>query len=628
MSNRDKHLYEFGPFRIDTAERLLFRGDEMIPLTPKAIDTLLALVSSGGRVLEKDELIKMVWPGSFVEEGGLTQNISLLRKVLGGTSGEFQYIETIPKRGYRFVVPAKDGLAPNGAEKPVIAPDPQPPVPPNRARRRAAWAASALVLLVASVLGYFHFFPRAASGTLRVNSLVVLPLENPSNDPAQEYFTEAMTEELINSLAKVQALRVISRTSAMTYKGARKSLPQIARELNVDAVVEGSVLQYGGRVRITIQLFEAKTERPLWAQSYEQDLRDVLTLQSEVASAIVNEIQVKLTPGEKLRLAAARTVDPEAYLAYSYGRYYWNKRSPADIQRGVEYFQRAIAKDPTYAPPRTGLADAYALLGSTGIDVLPPREAMPKAKAAALEAVKLDDTLSEGHTSLAYVRQSYDWDLDAAEREFKRAIELNPGYATAHHWYAHFFLAKGQPEQALAEIQRARALDPLSLMINIGVGWCYYHARRYDEAIQQYRATLELNPSLSLAHVTLAMAYEGKQQYADAIAEYNKGLALPGSRTFALAGLGRAYVLSGKHREAQQVLNELQSTAKQHYVPAVYLAAIFAAMGDKERSVQWMGKAHDERSDYLAYLSTDPWADSMRPDPRFQRLVRLISKGR
>ena len=629
MSSQDKHLYEFGPFRIDTVERLLFRGDEMIPLTPKATDTLLALVASGGRVIEKDELIKMVWPDSFVEEGGLTQNISLLRKVLGGTSGEFQYIETIPKRGYRFVVPAKEGPPLNGAETPRPAPVPQPPVPPNPARRWAAWSACALVLLGASVFAYFYFIPPAARSTLHVNSLVVLPLDNPSNDPAQEYFTEGMTEELINSLAKVQALRVISRTSAMTYKGVKnKSLPQIARELNVDAVVEGSVLQSGGKVRITVQLFEAKTERSLWAHSYEQDLGDVLTLQSEVASAIVNEIQVKLTPGEKVRLATARTVDPEAYRAYLYGRHYWNQRSPEDIQRGIEYFQRAIAKDPTYAPPHTGLADAYALLGSIGIDVLPPREAMPKAKAAALEAVKLDETLAEGHTSLAYARQSYDWDLDAAEREFKRAIELNPGYATAHHWYAHFFLAKGQPEQALAEIRRAQTLDPLSLIINIGVGWCYYHAHRYDEAIQQYKATLELNPNLSLTHVTLAMAYEGKQLYSDAIAEYNKGLALPGSRAFALAGLGRAYVLSGKHREAQQVLNELESTAKQHYVPSVYLAAIFAAMGDKERSIQWMSKAHDERSDYLVYLKTDPWADPMRSDPRFQRLVRLISQGR
>lgn len=631
MSSQDKHLYEFGPFRIDPVERLLFRGDEMIPLTPKATDTLLALVSSRGRVLEKDELMKMIWPDSFVEEGGLAQNISLLRKVLGGATGEFQYIETIPKRGYRFVVPVKvvpvkEDLRTNASDNSAPSPVPQPPKPPTR--RWVAWSAGALVLLLASVLAYLYFSAAPAGGTLHVNSLLVLPLDNPSNDPAQEYFTEGMTEELINSLAKVQALRVISRTSAMTYKGVKnKPLPQIARELNVDAVVEGSVLQSGGKVRITVQLFEARTERSLWAQSYQQDLRDVLTLQSEVASAIVNEIQVKLTPGEKVRLATARTVDPEAYLAYSYGRYYWNKRSPADIQRGIEYFQRAIAKDPSYAPPHTGLADAYALLGSIGIDVLPPREAMPKAKAAALEAVKLDDSLAEGHTSLAYARQSYDWDLDAAEREFKRAIELNPGYATAHHWYAHFFLAKGQPEQALTEIQRARALDPLSLIINIGVGWCYYHARRYDEAIQQYRATLELNPNLSLTHVTLAMAYEGKHLYADAIAEYNKGLALPGSRTFALAGLGRAYVLSGKRREALQVVKELENTAKLHYVPAVYLAAIFAAMGDKERSIQWMGKAHDQRSDYLVYLSTDPWADPLRPDPRFQRLVQLISHG-
>jgi TolB-like protein/Tfp pilus assembly protein PilF len=453
---------------------------------------------------------------------------------------------------------------------------------------------------------------------------VVLPLRNPSNDPAQEYFTEGMTEELINTLAKIEALRVISRTSAMTYKGGNKPLPQIAKELNVDAVVEGSVLQSGGRVRITVQLFEAKTEKQLWAQSYEQALRDVLTLQAEVASAIANEIQVKLTPSEKERLATVRTVDPDAYLTYSYGRYYWNRRSPEYIHKAIEYFQRSIAKDPSYAPPYAGLADAYAQLGSIGIDASPPREVMPKAKAAALEAVKRDDTLAEGHTSLAYVRLSYDWDFNAAEREFKRAIELNPGYATAHHWYAHYFLARGQPEQALAEMKRAQALDPRSLIINMGVGWGFYQGRRYDEAIQQYRAVVDMDPNFYLTHCTLGMAYEGKQQYPEAIAEYKRALGLPGSRSFALAGLGRAYALSGKHSEARRLLDELEKTVKRQYVPAVYLAAIYAALGNKDQSIAWTRKAYEERSDYLVYLRTEPWADTLRSDPRFQKLSQLI----
>jgi tetratricopeptide (TPR) repeat protein len=414
----------------------------------------------------------------------------------------------------------------------------------------------------------------------------------------------------------------------MTYKGVKnKPLPVIARELKVDAIVEGSVLQSGNRVRITVRLFEGKTERQLWVQSYEQNLRDVLALQAEVASAIAREIRVKLTPQEKQRLTKSRQVDPQAYLAYSYGRYWWNKRAPEDIQKGIEYFQRAIAKDPSYAPAYAGLADAYALLGSIGSDVLPPNEVMPKAKKAALEAVKLDDSLAEGHTSLAYVRLSYDWDFAAAELEFKRAIDLNPGYATAHHWYAHYFLAKSQPEKALAEVRRALVLDPLSLSINVGLGWCLYHAHRYDEAIQQYRSTLDLNPTFALAHSTLGMAYVQKRLYTEALAEFNKASALPGSHTFALANIGRTYALSGRAAEARQVLRELEVAARQEYVPAMYMAAIYAALGDRDQSIRWIEKAYEERSDYMIYLRTEPSLDGLRSEPRFKEFLKLIAPG-
>ncbi len=620
MPKLEKHLYEFGPYRIDSVERLLQRGEETIPLTPKAADTLLALVANSGRVLEKDELMKIVWPDTFVEEGALARNISALRKALGDDAESSQYVETIPKRGYRFIATVKDVSV---AAPPELI---EPVKKKHVSFSWVAWLVAGALLILAAVVVYPSLSRRFGARPPNISSLAVLPLNNLSNDPAQEYFADGMTEELINSLAKIEALRVISRTSAMTYKGVRnKSLPQIARELKVDGIVEGSVVQSRNRVRITVRLFEGKSEKQLWAQSYEQDLRDVLALRSQVASAIAREIQVKLTPREQQRLTQSRQVNPEAYLAYSYGRYCWNKRTPEDFQRGLEYFQQAIAKDRSYAPAYAGLADAYALLGSIGADVRPPNEVMPKAKEAALEAVRLDDNLAEGHTSLAYLKLSYDWDLVAAEREFKRAIDLNPGYATAHHWYAHYFLAQALPEQALAEVRRAQALDPLSFSINVGLGWCLYHARRYDDAIAQYRSTLEIDPNFSLAHCTLGMAYAQKRLYPDALTEFNKALALPGSRSFALANIARTYALSGKVAESRKLLQELENSAKKQYVPAMYIAAIYAALGEGDRSIRWIQKAYAERSDYMVYLKTEPSVDAFRSNPRFQGLLKLIA---
>ena len=626
MVNSEKHLYEFGPFRMDSVERLLLCGSEKIPLTPKAADTLLVLVANSGRVLEKDEIIKSVWPDTFVEEGALARNISTLRKALGDGIEDFRYIETIPKRGYRFVAPVKDLATPSkgAGDLPDTTDQLDRKSPHGRRVWLTAWIVGAALIILAAIAA-FSFWRQSHTRPV-IRSLAVLPLDNPSHDLAQEYFADGMTEELINSLAKIEALKVISRTSAFTYKGVKnKSLPQIARELNVDAVVEGSVLQSGKRVRITVQVFDGKSERQLWVQSYEEDLRDVLALQGQVASAIAREIRVQLTPQEQQRIARSRQVDPEAYLAYSYGRYWWNKRTPEELQKGIEYFHDAIAKDPSYAPAYAGLADAYSLLGSIGSDVLPPSEVMPKARAAALQAVKLDDNLAEAHTSLAYVRLSYDWDLSSAEREFKRAIDLNPGYATAHHWYAHYFLASAQPERALAEMRRAQVLDPLSLSITVGLGWCLYHAHRYDEAIQQYRSTFAIDPNFSLAHSTLGMALVQKHSYDEAVAEFNKALALPGSHSFALANIARAYALSGRPEEARKVLRNLERSARQQYVPAMYVAAVYSALGESDPSIRWIEKAFEERSDYMIYLQTEPSVDGLRSDPRFHDFLKIIS---
>jgi TolB-like protein/DNA-binding winged helix-turn-helix (wHTH) protein/Flp pilus assembly protein TadD len=620
MANAEKHFYEFGKFHIDTQERVLYRGSEMIPLTPKASDTLLALVANSGRVLDKDELLKMVWPDSYVEEGALTRNISVLRKVLGGNTDD--YIATVHKRGYRFVVPVRVDEE-KGTAQTVPFPDPNGGEDGGNWPKRMKWLITGVFLVILAVTLYIKIHPGSGTG-LQITSLAVLPFQNLSNDASQEYFADGMTEELITTLAKIEALTVKSRTTAMTYRNSGKRLPQIARELNVDAIVVGSVLQSQDRVRITVQLFQGKSETQLWAQSYEQDLRDVLAMQAEMATAIAREIQIKVTPQEQQRLARSRRVDPEAYLAYTYGRFYWNKRTPEAFPKAIDYFRKAIAKDPTYSPAYAGLADALALLGSIGSGALPPRQAMPQAKAAAMEAVKLDDNLAEGHTSLANIKQSYDWDLDGAEREFKRALELNPGYATAHHWYAHYFLARDQPEQAVAEIRRAQALDPLSVVINVGVGWCLYHARRYDEAIQEYRKALDLNPDFPLTHCTLGMALIQKKSYADALSEFNKANALPGSPTFVIANIAGAYALSGRVAEARRLLAELQQSASQQYVPAIYIAGVYAALGDKDQAFKWLQQGYAERDDYMIYLRTEPWGDSLRADPRYQRLLERI----
>jgi tetratricopeptide (TPR) repeat protein len=414
----------------------------------------------------------------------------------------------------------------------------------------------------------------------------------------------------------------------MTYKGPGKTLPQIARELNVDAVAEGSVAHSAGRVEIKVQLFDARADKPLWSGRYPGELGSVLALQNEAAASIANEIQVKLTPVEKEQLARSRPVDPAAWLDYSHGRFFWNKRTAQGIEGAIDFFGRAIGKDANYALAYSGLADAYALLGSTGADAAPPKEVMRKAKDAAEKAVNLDPALAEGHTSLGYVMLSYDWDLEAARREFERAIALNPGYATAHHWFAHYWLAMGQRDKALAESLKAQLLDPCSPVINVGVGWCYYHGRRFDGAIKEYRTAIEISPDFGLAHAVLGMALERGGAYTEAIGEFNKASQLGASPSFVLAGLGSAHALAGHAREARQALDRLDEAARQEYVPAVYRAAIWAAFGDKDRGIEWTRKAVEERSDYVVYLGTEPWADPLRADPRFQQILQDVKEQR
>ncbi len=653
MSKRINHLYEFGPFQLDATERLLRRQEEVVPVTPKVVDTLLVLVKRAGHVVGKDEIMQEVWPDTFVEEGALAKNVSVLRRVLGTSPSGAEYIETIPKRGYRFVAPVQErqeesevGAAPRVRESHLvretggISPLPpdggiNPPLPPDAATasprrilprwvRRRAWAALVVVIVLALTVAGWRWRSLRQSGPGPIRSLAVLPLENLSGDPAQEYFADGMTDALITNLAKLGALRVISRTSVVRYKGVKRPLPQIGRELNVDAVVEGTVTRAGGRVRIDAQLIQAANDRHLWAESYERELKDVLSLQDEVARDIASRIQVKLTAQESAGLSRAQPVNPEAYQRYLQGRYFWNKRSEEGFIKAIEFFDQAIAKQPDYAPAYAGLSDVYALLGTWPNAKISRSETTARARAAALKALEMDDTLAEAHASLASVSMLYDWNWPVAEKEFKRAIQLNPGYATAHHWYAFYCASQGRMEEALREIRLAQQLDPLSLIINTDVGEILYNSRRYDEAVEQSRKTLEMDPNFAAAHNCLGVTYLAKQQYPESIAELETAVRLSHGQPHFMAYLGIAYAQAGRREEARKILKQIRTGPSARYDSVLAIAWILAALGERDQAFAWVEKVYPTRPHEFYLLKVRPVLDPLRSDPRFQDLVRRV----
>ena len=462
-----------------------------------------------------------------------------------------------------------------------------------------------------------HLLGRAAAP--RIQSLAVLPLENLSGDPDQEYFAEGMTEALTTDLAQIGVLRVISRTSVMQYKGTRKPLPQIARELSVDAVIEGSVLRADNRVRITAQLIHGATDKHLWAKSYERDLRDVLKLQGEVASAIANEIKIAVTPQERGRLTSAAPVIPAAYEAYLKGRYHYNKETANDWQKARQCFEQAAQIDPNYAPAYAGLADYY-----WSTDELPPDVGIRKAKQYALKALGIDSTLAVAHTSLGAVRFYADWNWPEAESEFRRALELDPGNVEAHRMYSAYLSAMGRAEEALAESRRAQELDPLSIPTQVTVGWAFYYARRYDQALEQCGKVLELEPNSVGAHDCLGLSFLGKGMHERAIAECQRAAILSGNDLTRVVGLARAHALAGNKTAARNALNELRLRAKRTYVPPSLFAQIYVALGEKKQGLAWLESAYADRDVYLARLNVEPAFDPVRSDPGFQDLMRRL----
>jgi TolB-like protein/DNA-binding winged helix-turn-helix (wHTH) protein/Flp pilus assembly protein TadD len=623
-SNETPEVYKFGPFRLEPAERKLSRNGEPVVLAPKAFDTLLLLVRNNGHLMEKDQLIGTLWPDSFVEEGNLSNNIFVLRKALGEDP---QYIETVPKRGYRFVGAVRQlpSAAPRRTERSEEAAPAVAPLPANARQTWRSWAVPAAVVLIAALAFVGWFYRRAGASGQKTDSVAVWPFVNASADPDAEYLSDGFTESLINNLSRLPNLKVKSRNSVFRYKGKETDPRTVGRQLGVGAILEGRVARHGDSLAVSVELIDTKNDTHLWGRQYNEKITDIFAVQREIAEEMTAALRLRLSGEEEKRLARSYTSNAEAYEDYLRGRYLWNKRTKGGMNKGIEYFQRAIAKDPNYALAYDGVADCYILLPIYGY--LAPNEGFPKAKEAALKSLELDDTLAEAHTSLARVKAEYDWDWAGADREFQRAIELNPRFATARQWYGDVLATMGRQEEAIEKYKQALELDPLSLATNTMLGQALYHSRRYDSAIEQLKKTLELDPNFGAAHEYLGLAYLQKSLYKESIEELEKGLVDSPDSPGPLWKLGYAYAVTGRSREAFGMLDKLNELSKRQYVPPVAQAFVQGALGKKNKAFDWLEKSYAERNIGLGGvdLKLNPNWDPLRSDPRFADLVRRVN---
>ena len=633
-------------FEVDLNAAELRKGGLRVKLPEQPFQILTVLLEKPGELVTREELRNRLWQSdTFVDfDHGVNNAVMRLREVLGDSSDSPRFIETVPRRGYRFIAhvdespwspppltpqqPESQKQATPTREDAATAPALSPSSIQQGVKRRRTLIVVGVVAIVLFVLaGAWRYRATLTGGTGDVRqspSVVVLPLENLSGDQEQDYFADGMTDDLIANLAKIRSLRVISRSTAMAYKHTHKPLSEIARELHVDAVVEGTVLRAGDRVRITAELVQVSTDRHLWAETYESQMGDVLALQNRVSSAIVNEIRVNLSPQDRARLARNPAVAPEAYENYLKGRFYWNRRTDENLHRAIGYFENATKQDTQYALAYAGLSDCYAVIGAAIFGTMPAGKAAPKARQAAQRALEIDPTLAEAETSLATVKFNYDWDWAGAEQGYQHAIQLNPSYATAYQRYSLLLTAMGRFQEGFGQINKARELDPLSFSINFSLGWRLYLARQYDRAIAQLRNTLEMDPSYELPHLILGQAYEEKGAFDLAIPELRQAVDLSHGTPLMLSALAHAYARSGQRTEAQQLLTQLEAASKQQYVSPYYLAIVYVGLGEKEKALSLLETALTDRSNGLIFMAVEPELDPIRSDPRFISLERKL----
>ena len=608
----------FGTFEVDLNSGELRKQGVRIKLQEQPFQALIALIERPREVVTRDELQKRLWPGGIVVDfdSGLNKAINRVREALGDDADNPRFIETVPQRGYRFLAHVESSAP---AALPLSTPRPEivaADVSGLTRRRRFLAIAGGLLSVPIVTIGY-RLLP---SRQRPIESIAVLPLENLSGDPAQEYFSDGLTDELIGEIARIGSLRVISRTSIMQYKGgARKSLPAIARELNVDAILEGTVVQSGRSVRITAQLIRAQDDRHLWSEKYERDLTDVLAVQSEVARAVAGEIQTKLTPVERMALARTRQISPEAHDAFLRGTFFLNQ-GIRGTGKSIEFFKQAIELDPSHAEAYAGLAEALCYAGI--FELRPSAETYPEARGAALKALQLDESSAGAHNALGDVKQGYDWDLAGAENEFKRARELNPSHLLTRFWYAECLTRMKRYDEALAESARAVALDPVSPLGFGNRGMVFFRARRYDQAIRASQQALDLDPSFINGLWWQGVSYAGKGDFSKSIACLNRGLAMNDGPVFQVL-LAHVFGRAGETAKAFKILERITTMSGQRYVSPSSFALVYAGLGDADSTFRWLEKAYEARAIGISQLPS-MYFDSVRSDPRYEGLRKRI----
>ena len=649
MGRPARRLYEFGPFRLDSAEHVLLRDGEPVALRPKEFAVLLALVENHGHVLTKDELLKGVWSGQLVEEGNLNRQISTLRRALGETSGEPQYVETIPKVGYRFVAPVREirdqgadlvierhtiarivteeEEAANGGD--VFDPSLEPKALPASGekeveRRRRLALGAVVVVLVGLTLALAYAWSsrqsQEAKTVATVRSLAVLPFKPIGAGEEDEYLGLGMADALITKLSNVRKINIRPTSAVRKYDAPDQDPVAAGRELRVEAVIEGSVQLVGDRIRVTVQLVSVRDGAPLWAEKFDEQFTNIFAVQDRISEQAVRALT--LGSAEKELLTKRHTENSEAHQLYLKGRYFWNKRTVEALNKGIGYFNEAVEKDPSYAMAYVGLADSYSLLSD--YNGLPPKEAYPQARKAVAQALELDERLAEAHAALAFIKASYDWDWPGADREYRRTLELNPNYETAHQWYAEYLSGMGRHEEAIAEIRRAREINPISLIINAVEVWVLYHAREYDQAITQGQKVIEMDPHFAEVYEYLKRCYDQKGMYREAIAARQMRRKLAGYDAEETAALREAAAATSARVYWQKRLEQDVEESKRELSTAFNMAEIFAQLGEKDQAFKWLQRAYEERYHMMLYLKSAPNLDPLRSDPRFEDLLRRV----
>lgn len=657
MSTRSQHLYEFGPYRLDTAERLLLRNGEPVPLTPKAFETLVALVERSGHLVEKDELMKVVWSDAYVEESNLTNNVYALRKMLGQGENGRGYIETVPKRGYRFTASVKElptealvvekrTLTRVVTEETVADDSPQRtmigtgealamearvhPQPSSKWRWLLTGLLTFLVVITFLLALYRPWSPHKtqmasdSASEPAPRSIAVLPFKPLQSEGRDEVLEMGMADTMITKLGGLGEIAVRPTSSVRRYTALEQDAVQAGRELGVEAVLEGSIQRVGERIRVTARLLRVSDGRQLWSSRFEEKYTDIFVVQDTISEKVARALALTLTGEEQTHLTRHYTENAEAYRMYLYGRFYRNKRTEAGSQIAIKHFEAAIASDPNYALAYAGLSECYVGLSVFG--AMRPQDAFPKARALALKALEIDEHIAEPHVALAHLKNQSDHDWSGAEKEYQRAIQLNPGYADAYRLYAILLMEARRDDEAFAKIGRALEIDPTSVVHNATLGFLYYWARRYDQALEQLQKTIDMEPGHWMAHFWLAQVYTQKGMHTEALSEAQKAFDLSGD-SGNLWVRGYVYAMAGRHGEARQQINELLELSKRRYIPPYDIAQIYAGLGEKDQAFAWLEKAVQERSRGLDILDVNPVFDQLRSDPRFAALTKRIGRA-